>query len=53
MTPQELYDWAVDNGCENYDLAVRVFKDGRERVFSIEIEYQEIDDPHDKIIFDV
>ena len=20
MTPKELYDWAVESGCENYDI---------------------------------
>lgn len=22
MTPKELYDWAVENDCENYDIMV-------------------------------
>lgn len=53
MTPKELYDWAVDNGCENYDIAICVYKDGQERIFPIDSEYKSIDGAHDRITFDI
>jgi len=28
MTPKELYDWAVESDCENYDIKIRAFIDG-------------------------
>mgnify|MGYP001533959265 FL=1 len=28
MTPQELYDWAVESDCENFDIKINVFIDG-------------------------
>lgn len=28
MTPKELYDWAAENDCENYDIKIRAFIDG-------------------------
>lgn len=28
MTPKELYDWAVESDCENYDIKIHAFIDG-------------------------
>lgn len=28
MTPKELYDWAVEDDCENFDIKIRVLIDG-------------------------
>ena len=28
MTIQELYDWAVENGCEDYEIQIQYADDG-------------------------
>ena len=35
MTPQELYDWAVESDCENYDIKIRAFIDGWSEVSKV------------------
>lgn len=54
MTPRELYDWAVENDCENYDLWVSTFQPGRgERLDELDEQYLNKYDEREQIIFDV
>ena len=54
MTPKELYDWAVENGAEDYDLRVATFQPGRgERLDDLDERYLNKYDEREQIIFDV
>lgn len=54
MTPKELYDWAVNNGAEDYELWVCTFQNGQGEVRNyLDEQYTDKDDERERIIFDI